>query len=41
MIFQVQLAHPGDDRLPGVFVRVNAEGRILFSESLQRGRHFS
>ena len=36
--FEMQLAHAGDDRLAGVFVRVNAEGRIFFGETLQRDR---
>ena len=36
--FQVQLAHSGDDRLAGVFVGVNLEGRIFFGQSLQRDR---
>ena len=38
--FQVQLAHAGDDRLAGVFVRVNAESRIFFGQALQRDRPF-
>ena len=38
--FQVQLAHPGDDGLAGVFVRINAESRVFFCEALQRSRHF-
>ena len=37
--FQVQLAHAGDDRLAGIFVRVNAECRIFLSETLQRDPH--
>ena len=37
--FQVQLAHTGDDRLAGVFVRVNAERRIFFGKTLQRDPH--
>ena len=38
--FKMQLAHAGDDRLAGVFVRVNAERRIFFSQTLQRDRPF-
>ena len=33
--FQMQLAHAGDDRLAGVFVRVDAESRIFFGQTLQ------
>src|SRR6478609_4320052 len=33
--FQVQLAHAGDDGLPGVLVRVRAEGRVFVSELAQ------
>src|SRR5690606_23138976 len=32
---EVQLAHAGDDRLPGVLVRVGAERRILVGQLLQ------
>ena len=37
--FQMQLAHAGDDCLAGIFVCINAEGRIFFGETLQRDRH--
>src|SRR5918993_3715009 len=33
---QVQLAHPGDDRLPRLLVAAHAEGRILLCEALER-----
>src|SRR3990170_4756788 len=33
---QVQLAHPGDYRLPRLLVAAHAEGRVLFSEALER-----
>src|ERR687893_2162534 len=33
---QVQLAHPGDDRLPRLLVAAHAEGRVLFGEALKR-----
>src|SRR6266508_4310496 len=32
---QVQLAHPGDERLPGLVVRPHTEGRILFGQALE------
>ena len=38
--FQMQLTHAGDDGLAGVFVGVNAERGIFFSEALQRHAHF-
>ncbi len=38
--FEMQLAHAGDNRLAGIFMRINAKGRILFGESLQRDCHF-
>jgi hypothetical protein len=38
--FQVQLAHPGNDRLAGVFMCVNSECRIFFGKTLQRDAHF-
>ncbi len=38
--FEVQLAHPGDDRLTGIFMRINAERWVLLRESLQRDCHF-
>src|SRR6266571_247079 len=34
---QVQLAHAGDDRLTGLLVVADAEGRVLFGEALDRG----
>src|SRR3989454_256732 len=34
--FQVQLAHPADDGLRGLGVRVHAEGGVLFGELLER-----
>src|SRR4051812_32083439 len=36
----MQLSHTSDDRLAGVFVRVDAESRIFFSEALKRDSHF-
>ena len=36
---EVQLAHAGDDRLAGVFVGEDLEGRIFFGQPLQRDRH--
>src|SRR2546430_5211000 len=36
---QMQFAHAGDDRLAGVFVRVNAERWIFFGKTLQRDTH--
>ncbi len=33
---QVQLAHPGDERLPRLLVGAHAEGRILLGEPLER-----
>ena len=36
----MQLAHARHNRLPGLFIGVNAEGRILFGETLQRDAHF-
>src|SRR5215207_1946848 len=33
---QVQLAHPGDDRLPRLLVAAHAKGRVLFGEALER-----
>ena len=32
---EVQLAHPGDERLPGLLVGRDAEGRVLLGEPLQ------
>src|SRR5918993_1148260 len=32
---QVQLAHPGDDRLPRLLVAAHAESRVLFGEALE------
>ena len=37
--FEVQLAHAGDDRLAGVFVGEDAEGRIFFRQALQSDAH--
>ena len=37
--FQMELAHAGDDGLPGLLVRIGLEGRILFGQLLQRDRH--
>src|SRR5579883_2052306 len=37
---QVQLAHARDDRLPGLGVSSDAEGRILFSQTGQSDPHF-
>ena len=34
---QVQLAHAGDDRLTGLLVVADAEGRVLLGEALDRG----
>ncbi|MNT02433.1 hypothetical protein D3C72_1369300 [compost metagenome] len=36
----MQLAHPGDNRLAGFFVRVQAERRIFCRQALQRDPHF-
>ena len=36
---EVQLAHAGDDRLPGVDVRVHVEGGIFLSQLGQRHAH--
>ena len=33
----MQLAHAGDDRLTGLFVGVNLEGRVFFGQLLDRG----
>ena len=38
--FQMQLAHACNDRLAGIFMGVNAEGRIFFREPLQSDAHF-
>src|SRR5256714_2275659 len=35
--FQVQLAHAGDERLTGLLVVADAEGRVLLGEALDRG----
>ena len=35
---EVQLAHPGDERLPGLLVGAHAEGRILLGQALERRR---
>ena len=37
--FEVQLAHAGDDRLAGVLVGEDAEGRIFFREALEGDAH--
>src|SRR6185437_2396065 len=34
---KVQFAHAGDDRLPGLLVGPDLEGRVLFGEPLDRG----
>src|SRR6478735_2259199 len=34
---EVQLAHAGDDRLAGLFVGLDREGRVLIGEALDRG----
>jgi hypothetical protein len=34
---EVQLAHAGDDRLPGLLVGADLEGRVLLGEALDRG----
>jgi hypothetical protein len=34
---EVQLAHAGDDRLPGLLVVADAEGRVLLGQALDRG----
>ena len=34
---EVELAHPGDDRLAGLFVGVNPERRVLLRETLEGG----
>jgi hypothetical protein len=33
----VQLAHPGDERLPRLLVRLDAEGRILLGQPREPG----
>ena len=38
--FQVQLAHTGNDGLARFFVRLDAEGRIFCSQTLQGNTHF-
>ncbi len=37
--FQVQLAHPGDLDLAGLFVGAHLEGGVLFGEAPERDRH--
>jgi hypothetical protein len=37
----VELAHAGDDRLPGLVVLVDLEGRVLLGELLDRRPSFS
>src|SRR5581483_833404 len=37
--FEMQLAHAGDDGLPGLFVGADAEGRIFLRETLQGDAH--
>ena len=34
---EVELAHPGDDRLTGLFVGAHPEGRVFLSEPLNGG----
>ena len=38
--FQMQLAHARDDRLAGIFVRINFESRIFLGQPLKRDAHF-
>src|SRR6202020_1812935 len=38
--FKVQFAHSRNERLAGVVVSVNAEGRIFLCELSERGAHF-
>ena len=38
--FQMELAHPGNNRLPGIFVGIDAESWIFFRQSLKCSRHF-
>src|SRR5215218_5665388 len=35
---EVQLAHTGDDSLPGLLIAADGEGRVLFGETLERHR---
>ena len=39
MISRCKLAHAGDDRLAGLFVGEDAEGRIFLCQALQRVGH--
>src|SRR5690606_30198291 len=36
---EVELAHPGDDRLPGLLVEADAERRVFLAELLERLGH--
>ena len=38
--FQVQLAHARDQRLAGIGILANVEGRIFIGNLLQRRQHF-
>src|SRR3990172_10269116 len=36
---EVQFAHPGNNRLPGILIRADTEGRILFGQLAERFAH--